>query len=123
MNTFVRAALASATVVVLAFGLTGCVSQKGFVVVRGRTLLTHQSTGTSADALGSGVLGTNASGCVTMGGVVLVVPDGSGLSSNGSITVDGNSYRSGSSIQLGGGSGSKPSGAKCGEDEKYFWVG
>ena len=58
-----------------------------------------------------------------MGGVVLVVPDGSVLASDGSIAVEGKSYRSGSTIQLGDGVGSKPSGAKCGKGEKYFWVG
>lgn len=123
MSTVARATLASSTVIMFALGLTGCASQNGFVTTNGRTLLTYPSTGTSADALGSGVLGANASGCVTIGDLVLVVPDGSGLSSDGSITVDGKTYKSGSSIQLGGGAGSKPPGAECGKGEMYFWVG
>jgi hypothetical protein len=123
MNAVPRAVLASAAVIVLAFGLAGCTANEGFVVVRGRTLLTHPSTGVSADALGAGVLGTNISGCVTMGDLVLVVPNGSALSSDGSITVEGKRHRSGSSIQLGGGAGARPPGAKCGKSAKYFWVG
>ncbi|MCU1471802.1 MAG: hypothetical protein JWQ39_2951 [Glaciihabitans sp.] len=103
--------------------LAGCVPASHLVSVNGRTLLTHPSTGASADALGFGVLGTNPEGCVTMGESVLVVPDGSGLRADGSITVLGTSYKVGSGIKLGGGSGSAPTGSRCGSTSDYFWVG
>ena len=103
--------------------LAGCVPASHLVSVNGRTLLTHPSTGASADALGFGVLGTNPEGCVTMGKSVLVVPNGSGLTANGSITVLGASYKVGSRIKLGGGGGSAPPGSRCGATSDYFWVG
>jgi hypothetical protein len=103
--------------------LVGCTPQPGPVLVNGRTLLTHPSAGASADALGYGVLATNRNGCMTMGKSVLVVPDGSGLSAEGSVTVLGKTYKLGSSIELGGGSGNAPTGSKCGSKSDYFWVG
>lgn len=103
--------------------LVACAPASDLVSVNDRTLLTHPSTGTSADALGFGVLGTNPEGCVTMGKSVLVLPDGSGLSADGSITVLGKSYTVGSRIKLGGGGGNAPTGAKCGSNSDYFWVG
>jgi hypothetical protein len=103
--------------------LSGCVPAAGPIAVNGLTLLTHPSSGTSATALGSGELGTNAKGCVTMGKSVLVVPEGSALDADGSITVLGKSYQAGSRIELGGGGGNAPAGAKCGSKSVYFWVG
>jgi hypothetical protein len=105
--------------------LAGCVTAPAshLVSVNGRTLVTHPSTGVTADALGFGVLGTNPEGCVTMGESVLVVPDGSGLTANGSITVLGKTYKLGSRIQLGGGTGTVPTWSKCGSTADYFWVG
>jgi hypothetical protein len=106
-----------------ALALVGCTPAQSSVTVANRTLLTHTSTGTSADALGFGILGANSQGCVTMGASVLVVPDDSHLLSDGSIQVDGQTYKIGSKIQLGGGSGSRPAGSHCGAGRNYFWVG
>jgi len=103
--------------------LAGCAPASGPVSVNGRLLLTHPSSGNSADALASGELGTNVQGCVTLGKSVLVVPDGSGLSADGSITVLGKSFRAGSQIEWGGGTRKAPTGAKCGSKSDYFWVG
>lgn len=58
-----------------------------------------------------------------MGKSVLVVPEGSALDADGSITVLGKSYQAGSRIELGGGAGDAPAGAKCGSKSVYFWVG
>jgi hypothetical protein len=106
----------------MAVALVGCTPVSHVVSVNGRTLLTHASTGASADALGFGVLGTNAAGCVTMGTSVLVVPDGSALASDGSITVLGKTYRVGTPVTFGGGGGDAPAGAKCGSHSVYFWA-
>jgi hypothetical protein len=88
----------------------------------GRTLLTYQSTGTSADALAFGVLGSKAKGCVTIGTSVLVVPNGSTLDADGSIHVNGKTYTAGTTIHLGGGGGTKPPHSTCGAGQRYFWV-
>jgi hypothetical protein len=69
------------------------------------------------------VLGTDLDGCVTMGKLVLVVPDSSGLTADGSITVLGKTYEAGTRIELGGGVGEAPAGTKCGPGSDYFWVG
>jgi hypothetical protein len=110
-------ALCCASLLVLA----GCASQ-GSAKVDGRTLLTYPSTDVSADALAFGVLGSNAKGCVTIGRSVLVVPDGSALSADGSIRVNGKTYKAGTTIHLGGGGGNKPPGSHCGAGQQYFWV-
>ncbi|MCU1507286.1 MAG: hypothetical protein JWP05_2255 [Microbacteriaceae bacterium] len=116
-------------VLLVAFGLTmvasvaGCTRPSNQVTVNGRTLLIHASSGASADALGTGVLGTDLDGCVTMGKSVFVVPDGSGLTADGSITVLGKTYEAGARIELGGGVGKTPAGSKCGPGSDYFWVG
>ena len=104
-----------------ALALAGC-SSAGSTTVNGRTLLTYPSTGVSADALAIGVLGSNAKGCVTIGRSVLVVPDGSALSADGSIRVNGKTYKAGATIHLGGGGDNKPPGSHCGAGYQYFWV-
>jgi transposase len=118
-----RAVVMAVVVSGIIIALSGCAPAAGPIAVNGRTLLTHPSTGASADALGSGELGTNAEGCVTLGKSVLVVPEGSALDADGSITVLGKSYHAGSRIELGGGVGNAPVGAKCGPKSVYFWVG
>jgi hypothetical protein len=103
--------------------LVSCSPEPEPVSVNGRILLTHPSTGVSGDAEGSGVLGENPEGCVTMDELVLVVPYGSGLAADGSITVLGRTHKPGSSLKFGGGLGKAPTGSKCGSHSDYFWVG
>jgi hypothetical protein len=123
VGTVGRAAVAIALVVTMVLGLDSCSAGSHVVTVNGRTLLTHQTTGASADALKSGVVGSNAHGCVTLGTSVLVVPDGSTLATDGSVTVLGKTYTAGTVVSIGGGVGEVPIGSTCGSHAKYFWVG
>jgi len=112
-----------ALVVVLAavasLGLTGCAG--GPVTVNHRILLTYVNQGASADALNTGVLGTNAHGCITVGRAVLVVPTGSRLNDDGSIDIGGTHYEQGDTVSLGGGVGDAPAHSPCGAGD-YWWV-
>ncbi|HEY4268498.1 MAG TPA: hypothetical protein VGM94_09940 [Galbitalea sp.] len=108
-------------VLAVALAVGGC-SAPASTSVNGRTLLTYPSTGVSADALAFGILGSNQKGCVTIGRSVLVVPDGSTLATDGSIRVNGKTYRVGTTIHLGGGGGEKPPHSHCGVGQQYFWV-
>ena len=107
----------------LAAALVGCSSEQSSVTANGRTLLMYHSSGASADALGYGVLGVNAKGCVTLGENVLVVPDSSSLQPDGSVRIDGKTYQVGTKIKLGGGSGDAPHPNYCGAGVDYFWAG
>lgn len=107
--------------VALTVALTSC-SSTGSTTAAGRVLLTYPSTGTSADALATGVLGSDAKGCVTIGSMVLVVPDGSTLAADGSIVIAGATYKVGTTIHLGGGAGNKPPESRCGTGQEYWWV-
>jgi hypothetical protein len=123
MATMVRrsvtAVLAAAVVVALT---ASCAESPSPVRVNGRELLTYQSGSAVADAAGFGVLHANAAGCLTIGKLVLVAPDGSTLNADGSIVVRGHTYRLGESIHIGGGGGNKPAGSDCGAGLTYFYV-
>lgn len=100
-------------------GLTGCAG--GPVTVNHRVLLTYVNQGASADALNNGTLGTNAHGCITVGGAVLVVPTGSRLNDDGSVDIGGKHYEQGHAVSLGGGGGDAPDDSPCGPGD-YWWV-
>jgi len=99
--------------------LTGCAG--GPVTVNHRVLLTYVNQGASADALNTGTLGTNAHGCITVGGAVLVAPAGSRLNHDGSVDIGGRHYAQGDAVRLGGGAGDAPDDSPCGRGD-YWWV-
>lgn len=103
--------------------LAGCSSAATSAQVGGRTLLMYQSSGASGDAVVTGVLGSDAAGCVTVGaGTVLVAPPGSTLDTDGSIVVGSVTYSAGKQARFGGGLGSAPSGAHCSPSSKYWYL-
>ncbi len=110
------------TVAAILLLFAACSPSAGQMKVNGRTLLTHTSSGTSADAALTGILHVNAAGCVAVGTLVLVVPTGSTLNADGSIVVAGTTYKFGSTIHLGGGGGNAPHGSPCGAHSKYWYV-
>ena len=101
---------------------TSCSSAPGDLDVNGRTLLTYSAGSARADAALEGVLHTNAAGCLAVGKLVLVVPTGSELKSDGSIVVDGTNYELGSTVRLGGGGGMSPHPNTCGTHLKFWYV-
>ncbi|MEO6115031.1 MAG: hypothetical protein ABIP33_01495 [Pseudolysinimonas sp.] len=103
----------------VALGLSAC--SAGPITVNDRTLLTYVNQGASADALIHGTLGTNARGCIAVGGAVLVVPTGSRLNDDGSVDIGGTRYEQGDTVSLGGGGGDAPPHSPCGTGD-YWWV-
>ena len=113
----------SACLVLLAAAALGVLTGRagGPVTVNHRVLLTYVNQGASADALNTGVLGTNDRGCITAGGSVLVVPTGSRLNDDGSVDIGGTHYEQGDTVSLGGGGGDAPAHSPCGSGD-YWWV-
>ena len=120
MATVRRNAWGLIAVVVVIVALAGCAA--GPLTAGGRTLLVHASSGASADAALSGVLGVDGRGCIAVGEDVLVVPTGSTLHADGSITVGGKTFRLGERVALGGGLGGKPSSFRCAAGSTYWYV-
>ena len=115
--------MAAFTLAAILLATTSCGSPRGNLHLGGRTLLTYESSGASADAALSGVLHVNSAGCLAVGDEVLVVPVGSELKRDGSMVVFGQTYKFGSKIKLGGGGGGKqPIGAACGKVVDYWYV-
>lgn len=89
----------------------------------GRTLLTDRSDVVST-ALLRGVLGTNAAGCVTVGGSVLVLGPLVRLNEDGSLDLPGGRhYRRGAKVDFGGAFGPTPPRSPCGETGGGYWYG
>jgi hypothetical protein len=109
-------------IVALLLTTTSCSSPPGNLEVNGRTLLTYSAGSARADAALEGVLHVNPAGCLAVGTLVLVVPTGSELKSDGSIVVDGATYQLGSTIRLGGGGGESPHKNTCGQHVRYWYV-
>jgi hypothetical protein len=103
-------------------GVTSCSASAGDLHVNSRTLLIYPAGNATADAALTGVLHTNAAGCLAVGTDVLVAPSGSSLSSDGSIVVHGTTYKLGTRVLMGGGGGTSPKHTDCGAHLRYFYV-
>lgn len=110
------------TIAAILVSTTSCSGAPGPITVNGRTLLTYAAGTARGAAAQSGVLGTNAAGCISIGDFVLIVPNGSELKPDGSIVVDGTTYTLGSDIQVGGGVGAAPGKNPCGKHLQYWYI-
>jgi hypothetical protein len=122
MGRWRNSAVVPLAIATLLLATTSCSGPPDNVQVNGRTLLTYSAGSTRADAALEGVLHANSAGCLAVGTLVLVVPTGSRLNSDGSIVVDGTTYTLGSAIQLGGGGGRSPHPNPCGQHVQYWYV-
>ncbi len=87
----------------------------------GATLLTTPERNGN-QALLSGELRRNGYGCMTVGGVVLILPPTARLLHNGSVVLDGTTYEYGTIVGFGGSGGDVPGDWRCGAGERYWWL-
>lgn len=117
-----RVVVTAATAAAILLATTSCTVKPGPVTVNGRTLLTYSAGSTRGAAALEGILGINTAGCLTVGKLVLVVPSGSELGADGSITVAGTTYKFGGLIHVGGGGGKSPGPNSCGNHVSFWYI-
>lgn len=119
-------ALSTATLVACSSPAPGSVSA---ITVDDATLFTYQPSGSTMEARITGPLGRDDSGCFTVDGYVVVVPDGARINSATSITMaEGTEYSEGDEVD-GGGGASESQGPNrdlldnhCGEDASFWYL-
>jgi hypothetical protein len=109
------------TVATVLVSATSCSASTDNLHVDCPTLLIYPVTSNSTDAALTGILSTNAAGCLAVGTDVLVAPSGSSLESDGSIVVSGTRYKFGSTVHIGGGGDEPRGGGFCGKYLQYFY--
>jgi hypothetical protein len=117
-----RWVLVPLSVAAVLLGATSCSVGAQSIHVHGRTLLIYPAGGSTADAALTGVLHATPAGCIAVGKTVIVAPSGSTLGADGSIVVDGTTYKFGSRIVIGGGGGKPPEKSGCGARLRYFYA-
>ena len=109
--------------VALLVGLAGCSSTPNDQIrVSGRILLVHV-LGDSDQTDFSGPLGENAAHCITVGNFVVIVPNAARLLDDGSVVMNGHTWKQGTRVAIGGGgSAETPKNSPCRAKKFGYWV-